>query len=269
MKTLYVTDLDGTLLTCEQTVSEYTKTVINGLVDRGILFTYATARSDETAGMVTAGLKTSAPRVLYNGAVVRDIGGNVISMQTFGGRVSNILDDLLKSDIYPIVYSVQGGREKFSFLPYKLTRGGETFINSRKSCARYNPVEHVKDLHDGDIFYITCIDEPDKLAPLYEKYKDEFYCVYQSDIYSGAQWLEIMPKNATKAHALCELKNRLGCRLVVFGDGKNDIEMFRVADERYAVDNAVKELREIATGIIGANYDDGVAKWLMRNALAS
>lgn len=35
-----------------------------------------------------------------------------------------------------------------------------------------------------------------------------------------------------------------------------------IADESYAVENAVDELKAIATGIIGCNDSDGVAKWL-------
>lgn len=54
-------------------------------------------------------------------------------------------------------------------------------------------------------------------------------------------------------------------KLVVFGDGKNDIAMFEIADEAYAVENAVEELKKNATGIIVSNEDDGVAKWLRKN----
>ena len=43
MKTLYVSDLDGTLLNSSQTTSEYTNNVINALADKGVLFSYATA----------------------------------------------------------------------------------------------------------------------------------------------------------------------------------------------------------------------------------
>ena len=35
-----------------------------------------------------------------------------------------------------------------------------------------------------------------------------------------------------------------------------------MADEAYAVENAVPELKTLATGIIAGNNDDGVAKWL-------
>ena len=55
----------------------------------------------------------------------------------------------------------------------------------------------------------------------------------------------------------------------MFGDGINDIEMFKMADEAYAVENAVPELKEIATGIIAGNNDDAVAKWLKKHYRAS
>ena len=75
-----------------------------------------------------------------------------------------------------------------------------------------------------------------------------------------------MPKNASKARAVRQLQELLGCgRLVVFGDGVNDLDMFEIADEAYAVENAVPELKAAATGIIGSNNDDGVAKWLSEN----
>lgn len=50
--------------------------------------------------------------------------------------------------------------------------------------------------------------------------------------------------------------------MVSFGDAINDIPMFRISDECYAVKNAVEELKKIATGIIDSNDEDGVAKWL-------
>lgn len=55
-------------------------------------------------------------------------------------------------------------------------------------------------------------------------------------------------------------------RVVSFGDAINDIPMFRISDECYAVANAVTELKEIATGIIDSNEEDGVAKWLAAHA---
>ena len=72
-----------------------------------------------------------------------------------------------------------------------------------------------------------------------------------------------MPAQASKSDAIKKLKQIWGCTKVVsFGDSINDIPMFEVSDECYAVSNAVGELKRIATGIIESNDEDGVAKWL-------
>ena len=267
MKTLYVSDLDGTLLRSSETTSEYTNSIINKLTANGTLFIYATARSYITSKKVTDGLKAKIPLIVYNGAFIIDnLSGEILLSNYFDDTVKILFDELFKNNIYPIVYSYIHGIEKFSFLENKCTRGMKTFINSRKGDKRANPVSGKAQLINGNAFYITCIDEPEKLKPIYEKYKDSYYCVYQRDIYSKEQWLEIMPLAVSKANAIRQLKEYYKCnRLVVFGDGKNDIDMFKMADECYVVENAVKELKEIATGIIQSNNEDGVARWLEAN----
>lgn len=98
---------------------------------------------------------------------------------------------------------------------------------------------------------------------MFDKYKERYRCVFQKELYTGDQWLEIMPANASKAGAAKWLKELYGCdRLVAFGDGKNDMDLFEAADEAYAVANAVPELKAVATGIIESNANDGVARWL-------
>ena len=68
--TLYVTDLDGTLMQSNGTLSAYTVSVINRLVEQGLAFTYATARSVESARTITGGLRLSLPVITRNGAVL-------------------------------------------------------------------------------------------------------------------------------------------------------------------------------------------------------
>ncbi len=50
----------------------------------------------------------------------------------------------------------------------------------------------------------------------------------------------------------------------MFGDGENDVDLFEAADEAYAVANAADVLKAVATGVIGANDEDGFARWLDR-----
>lgn len=267
MKTLYVSDLDGTLLRGDETTSEFTNRTINALVEKGMLFSYATARSYNTASKVTRGLNARIPLIVYNGTMVVDnITGEILLSNFFGDSVKALLDDLILHGVYPIAYSVIEGVEKFSFVGESCTRGMREFLATRKGDKRENPVESVEALYSGEIFYLTCIDAEEKLKPLYQRYANQYHCVFHKDIYSGEQWLEIMPPTASKANAIRQLRKHLACdRLVVFGDGRNDIDMFCLADECYAVENAVEELKAIATGVIGGNNDDGVARWLMEN----
>jgi hydroxymethylpyrimidine pyrophosphatase-like HAD family hydrolase len=53
-------------------------------------------------------------------------------------------------------------------------------------------------------------------------------------------------------------------KLVVFGDSVNDLSMFRIADEAYAVANAIAELKQAATAVIGSNEEDAVACFLQK-----
>lgn len=70
--TLLVTDLDGTLLGPEPSLSRRSISVVNNLITRGGAFSYATARSFTSASVLTAGLALQLPVATYGGAVIVD-----------------------------------------------------------------------------------------------------------------------------------------------------------------------------------------------------
>lgn len=166
-------------------------------------------------------------------------------------------------EIFPIVYAMIQGKEKFSYWPEKRNDGMEAFLQSRKGDRRENPTTRAG-LGRGTPFYFTCIDEPARLEPVYDLLKGRFQCVYQKELYTGELWLEIMPRQATKAQAVLELKKLLGCQKVVcFGDGLNDLPMFEAAEESYAVADACQPLKDAASAVIGGAEQDGVAQKLL------
>ena len=265
MKTLYLSDLDGTLLKNDETVSDFTADTINKLTAKGVHFSFATARSLVTTKKVTSNIRATLPIIVYNGAFIMDnISGEILYGNFFEDNTDVLFEDIKSYGVYPVVYSFTEGVEKLSFVKGKSSQGQKLYLKSRQGDKRINAVDNFEDLLKGDKFYITCIDEVDKLKPLYEKYKETFKCLYQKDYYSEYYWLEIMPKNTTKAQAALKLKEMLGCdRLVVFGDEINDIELFKIADEAVAVANAKPELRPFATTFTDSNENDGVAKFLL------
>ena len=81
---LYVTDLDGTLLNRQDSINPFSIQTINDLVDRGMIFTYATARSLVSASKVTVGLSTNIPIIAYNGAfIIHPATGDILSKEDF------------------------------------------------------------------------------------------------------------------------------------------------------------------------------------------
>lgn len=266
-KTLFVSDLDGTLLLPDESLSEFTVNTLNKLTsEKGLLFSYATARSFVTASVVTKGLSSDIPAIIYNGTFITHRGEFLVSNFFRDNQVKLIKRIVSEYGVYPIVYSFFNNKERFSYLTSFHTKGQDDFVASRNDF-RKTPVKTAKELFAGKVFYFTFIGGGDALTSIYALLKDRFVCYMQKDIYSGEIWLEIMPQNATKANAALKLKEMLGCKkLVVFGDGINDASMFEIADESYAVANAHPKLKELATAVIDSNRENAVAKFLSRQS---
>ena len=270
-KTLYVTDLDGTLLNSRDRISPFSIRTINSLVEQGMLFTYATARSLVSASKVTEGLSTNIPVIAYNGAFIfRPSTGEILSEERFTDAERKHVEDVLNGfGIFPLVYAFVSGIEKVSWIPRHENDGIRRYLSVRQGDRRFRPVSGTGALYEGDIFYFTCIGEKEELQPVYDAFAGDprYRCTLQQELYRPEYWCEIMPARASKANAILKLKALRGCsRVISFGDAVNDLPMFEISDECYAVANAVDELKAAATGIIESNEDDGVAKWLLDRA---
>jgi len=125
---------------------------------------------------------------------------------------------------------------------------------------------------------VTCISVMGERAPL-EALLTELIGAHGSQIQphlfenmyvSGAYWLTLHAAAATKANGLrtmLEIADLDAVHTVVFGDHHNDIEMFRHANESIAVEDAVPELKAIATQCIGSNDADSVLHEIRRRYL--
>lgn len=272
MKTLYVSDLDGTLLNDFSFINENSLKILNSLIDRGVAFTFATARSMNSAAKVIQGLHLRIPFIVYNGVYVLDSEDHhIIAQQGFTRReTKKILELAQKHAQIPFVYAYVDGKERVSYIAETLHPGGWHYLHNRPQDERFRRVEQIERLYDGDCFYVTFIGEEADLKPIYKELEalDMFTVTFQRELGREEFWLEVMPATASKANAILKLKELGGYDYVVsFGDAINDVPMFRVSDEAYAVENAIEELKKCATGIIASNQNDGVAKWMEAHAL--
>ena len=271
-RTLFVTDLDGTLLRGDRTLSQFTVRTIRGLIERGILITYATARTFQSAFELTNQIDFRLPVITRNGTVIASqVLKKEIRVHSFETPQIRSLKDLVSGTLERtgFVTAYFDGKLQKTFARHEHSSGMRRYIEEHSRDNQMSEVSDTDALFGGTVSYITMIDSHSALRPLHKKIKDagDWECNFQKDNYSDDFWLEIFPKNATKAKAALELKAELECdRLVVFGDGLNDISMFEVADESCAVANAEDEVKRAATKIIPCNEDDGVAKYLLEAA---
>jgi Cof subfamily protein (haloacid dehalogenase superfamily) len=263
-KTLFVTDLDGTLLRSDARISTFTADSVNECLRQGVKLAFATARSLHTAMKVVGQIDSCIPMILHNGAFIQRKSGEFLLKNIFdSASIKYIRSTLEKLKIPPIVYAIKGDKEFFSYVPETLTPEEIRFLETRRGDPRDNPISDENSLYDGEVFYISCLGRENILAKAYKEFDSRFTRIFQPDYYNGDFWLELLPGSSSKASAVLHLKKILGCEYIVaFGDAMNDISMFEVADESYAVANAVPELKAAATRIINSNDDDGVAKFM-------
>ena len=271
--TLYVTDLDGTLLRSDATLSLYTISTINRLTEQGLAFTYATARSIESARPIAGGLNLPLPAITRNGAVLADNAtGKHLEKALFTEEEVALLKKLLPELPQCGFVSCFVGEEMFkAYVPGNLVPGMVQYAEFYRDDPMMKPVKTLEEMFFGQPGYVTLIDEREKAAKIYEKVRQYpgWECIFQKDTYWDEYWVEVCPRNCTKAKAILKMKEQYGFRKVVaFGDSVNDMPMFRAADEAYAVANALEALKEIATGVIGGNNEDAVARFLESRAMA-
>ncbi len=265
MKRLYVTDLDGTLLNKESKISRQSKHILNAFIRKGGCLTYATARSYASARVVTEGVNFHLPSVIYNGTFIYDIVRDTFLHSEYFTEQNIIrLKDISRAFHFtPLIYTFLHGEEKILWNRNgNLSDGFLYYLSRRKADKRMLAVDSLEESLQGNIFYVTFIEDKEELQPLYELVKAEAECnvVFQQEIYRTEYWCEIMPKTVDKARAVRLLKDILRCdELVVFGDSLNDVPMFEIADYSYAVSNANDRLKQIATKVIGYNDEDSVA----------
>ena len=269
--TLYVTDLDGTLLRSDATLSPYTISTINRLTEQGLAFTYATARSIESARSIARELNLRLPAITRNGAVLADNAtGKHLEKALFTEEEVALLKEMLPELPRCGFVSCFLGEEMFkAYVPGNLVPGMVQYADYYRDDPKMKPVKTLEEMFFGQPGYVTLIDDREKAAKIYEKVRQYpgWECIFQKDTYWDEYWVEVCPRNCTKAKAILKMKEQYGFRKVVaFGDSVNDMPMFRAADEAYAVSNALEALKEIATGVIGGNNEDAVARFLESRA---
>ncbi|MDD4496220.1 MAG: HAD-IIB family hydrolase, partial [Eubacteriales bacterium] len=274
MKTLYISDLDGTLLNQNAELSEYTAAALNRLIETGVHFSVATARTAATSVLMLENVAINVPIVLMNGVLIYDmqekryIKRELLSKE----KTAKILTAMKITGQIGLMYALDGD-ELVTYYERIYSDALQDFIDERvqKYNKKFVQIHDFADA-DTDVIYFCYMDICENINRLYaalesisglriEKYQD---------IYSGGDlwYMEVFSDTASKYNAVQFLREQYGFdKIIGFGDNLNDLPLFAACDECYAVANAKPEVKEKATAVIGANTEDGAVKWMEENEM--
>jgi len=249
-------------------ISTYTKDIWNGLADREIKLTIATARSGTKTRELLSSLKLHHPLIVMDGAMIISPEGDVLMSNALSfDEVDAILAISSYHDIQPFVIgSDENGVERFRYSRVNVLQ--QELLSEYKKDKRMQKVEKLTPLKEN--VKIVYIGEKEPIGRLkrefIEKLGNSVEVKCQKDVYLDGYFLTILHPYGDKAHALESLREMIGVGhecLTVFGDSSNDIGMFALANEKIAVKNALDELKKMATDVLPhSNDEDGVARYL-------
>lgn len=277
-KTLFVSDLDGTLLGKEAEFPKGKQLLqrINALTDKGIRLTYATARTIQSAKDILAGINFTAPIALMNGVLIRDMNrGEYLNTEYLTVKTAvSILEKMAEQNIRPFVYSLDNGLLVTAY-EEPVTPFMRSFIDER--VRKYNkPFTCLRQITDAaaeenSVIYIVAIDTYDTLHRIVKSLSAEkgLKCAFYRDSYEPDVWyLEVFSASASKGAAVHRLKELTGSEMVVvFGDNSNDLSMFMESDFSAAVENASPEVKAAADIVIGSADSGGVIDFIEKYVL--
>lgn len=271
-KTLYISDLDGTLLDKNAELSDFTKRVLCELSAKGIHLSAATARTSATVSKMLAGTGFDTPVVLMNGVCMYDIeaGRYVFAHMIDMQAKSRLIQSIHKYSLGGFLYAVDDGILS-TYYEKADDRVARSFIEERqiKYGKVFTKVNSFEEILDRNIIYYSIPEKETVLRPAADEIRtlEGLRAEYYRDIYDEKYFfLEVCSPLASKHTAVDKIRKNYGFdEIVGFGDNYNDIPLADACDRFYAVENAVDELKSRATGIIGANTADGVAHFLIEN----
>lgn len=278
VKTLIVSDLDGTLMRDDGQVSEYSKSVIAALLQKGHLFTIASARSLVSIRRLFAGLDLKLPVISYNGAVVSHLNRTEYeSVTSLDASVVKLLlaiiDDM---GLEPFISTYAATAEHRYFR--KIRNEGMTYVLNDLVENKDRRLLQVNDFSlalSEPILEVNVIGTQAEAESFYQRLRHDLgdrvgYVRFESRYSPGSHWVSLSSPMVSKAYGCEKLVKELGLdpqHLLVFGDEDNDRKMFEYAGYAVATANAIPSVKALANEEIEHCNDDSVARYLANKFL--
>lgn len=259
---LLVSDMDGTLIGNNKLISEANIKAINRFVDQGGIFTLATGRMMESVRKYLDIIKVNIPIILYNGTKIHDYNKEKTIYELFlEEKIKNIIKQLKQYDV-TLGIEIYYNENVYIFNKCRFTK--------RFSPERIDVHYEIPNmLWDRNWTKILILGEDEQLDKLEEVFSSVFGKV--NLVRSGENYLEILPQDTSKGHALenlCRILNIDLSKTIAVGDNMNDYEMLKKSGYGFCVSNGNKKLFDEINYKCCSNDEhaiDYVVKWAEEN----
>ncbi|MGB3374515.1 MAG: HAD family hydrolase [Microbacterium sp.] len=262
---LIATDLDGTLLGDDGTVSPRTRAALDAARDVGIPTIPVTARQPIGLRPIAAQAGFEGWALCGNGAYgVHLTSGEHLFAEEIPSGVQQELADALLEVIPDLLFA-------------SVRDAGEGFVAQDGYAAIADVSDHKRHPDSmGGVPLADVLRAPSlKLVIRHPSVPiPEIFAALQSlglsgfeATMSGAPFVEVMAQGVTKATGLAQVCARLGVErdeVLAFGDALNDLEMLQWAGHGVAVANAIDVVRDAADEVTASNAEEGVAQVIER-----
>jgi Cof subfamily protein (haloacid dehalogenase superfamily) len=274
---LFVSDLDGTLLQGDGTLSDYSRKALTDLLEAGVHFTVASARAWGEIVPVLGDLPLTLPVIAINGAYLTDYatGNHLVINHIENDFAAAIYQHILDGQLFPFIVTHNGTEDCLYWqdLKNEQMQWYHDILHVHKD-KRIRRTEDLKHALAEKVIAFAVMGPPEHVRALSEMLADEYPGLLENFLFEnpyspGHWWLTIHDERACKSKGIRTLAEMTGHdlkNLTVFGDHINDIKMLQLAGKGVTVDGAEPEVKAIADEIIGSNDDDAVVKYMLQFA---
>ena len=255
---LVATDLDGTLLRSDQTISERTVTLLHRLRSIGVAIVLVSARPPRGLRQIARAFRLGGLAICCNGAIIYDLDReSLLQEHVLSSQQVKHLVTLLSASLPGLSFAAESGKSvacEAAFYPF--------CVQSDSPPPRVVDIAAICQAPQIKVLVHHCALPIEKLyscvAPVLDS---RIYSV----TYSGSNFLEITLGGMHKGEVLAAFCAQLGIAahaVVAFGDMPNDLPMLQWAGLGVAVANAHSLVLQAADAITLSNDEDGVAHML-------
>ncbi|MBN1124014.1 MAG: HAD family phosphatase [Sedimentisphaerales bacterium] len=278
-KRIYISDMDGTLLRNDASLSDNSRRILTRLLGQGVAFTVASARSVIAIRQALGDLPLRLPVIAINGAFISDYatGRHLMINAMSPELVAEIYSRILKHECIPFISAFDGAQDRLYFS--QLSNAGMQWYHDDRHNSGDDRLTFLEDLTHSigrdHIVSLSVIGPQEEIAPLAYELEEELGNRLENHFFPNPYsppwwWLTIHDKRSCKSQAVQQMVEYAGFSmddLVVFGDNLNDVKMFQQTRRAIAVANGTEEIKQYATEVIGSNEEDSVVNYVLQDSM--